>query len=147
MEEGRVVIIPDEGQIEDEIFDEPIKDDDSHVLRYQDFSNKYNLGYTFKENDSLVVPFTISSLGHFCINTAYNISTILFYVPELVTKRQYNYFIGMKEEILKYDEIIVELLGDDNKKRKIKDYDILLKEIKIRYERYKENKEERKHVK
>ena len=28
MEEGRVVIIPDEGQIEDEIFDEPIKDDD-----------------------------------------------------------------------------------------------------------------------
>ena len=102
LEEGRVIIVPDEEQIKDDLFEGIIVGNKNHVDRYQDFSNKYNLGYDFSENDSYIAPLTMASLGHFCYNTAESISNILMYIPEVVTKRQYDYFVNNRDMILKY---------------------------------------------
>ena len=149
LEEGRVIIVPDEEQIKDDLFEGIIVGNKNHVDRYQDFSNKYNLGYDFSENDSYIAPLTMASLGHFCYNTAESISNILMYIPEVVTKRQYDYFVNNKEMILKY----VDTKATAVKKRDgnliieaLDDFDLIEKEVNKRYEEYKKKGEEIGHV-
>lgn len=149
LEEGRVIIVPDEEQIKDDLFEGIIVGNKNHVDRYQDFSNKYNLGYDFSENDSYIAPLTMASLGHFCYNTAESISNILMYIPEVVTKRQYDYFVNNREMILKY----VDKKATAVKKRDgnliieaLDDFDLIEKEVNKRYEEYKKKGEEIGHV-
>ena len=149
LEEGRVIIVPDEEQIKDDLFEGIIVGNKNHVDRYQDFSNKYNLGYDFSENDSYIAPLTMASLGHFCYNTAESISNILMYIPEVVTKRQYDYFVNNREMILKY----VDKKATAVKKRdgnlvteELDDLDLIEKEVKNRFEEYKKKSEDKGHV-
>ena len=146
---GRVIIVPDEEQIEDDLFEGIIVDSENHVDRYQDFSNKYHLGYKFSKDDFLVAPLTMASLGHFCYNTAESISNILMYVPEVVTKRQYDYFVNNKEMILKYVDkkaTIVKNRDGNFITEELDDFDLIEKEVNKRYEEYKKKSEEIGHV-
>lgn len=146
--EGRVIIVPDEEKI-DEVFDEIIVGNENHVNRYQDFSDKYHLGYKFSENDSYIAPLTMASLGHFCYNTAESISNILMYIPETVTKRQYDYFIDNKEKFLKYVDrkaTAVRVENDELLTEEFDDFTLIEKEVNKRYEEYKKKGEEKGHV-
>lgn len=146
---GRVIIVPDEEQIEDEVFDEIIVGNENHVDRYQDFSYDYNLGYEFSDNDSYIAPLTMASLGHFCYNTAESINTILMYIPEVVTKRQYDYFVNNREMILKYVDrkaTIVKNKDGNFITEEFDDFDLIEKEVNKRYEEYKKKGEEIDHV-
>ncbi len=147
--EGRVIIVPDEKQIKDDLFDDIIVGNENHVDRYQDFSDKYHLGYKFSENDSYIAPLTMASLGHFCYNTAESISNILMYIPEVVTKRQYDYFVNNKEMILKYVDrkaTIVKNRDGNLIIEALDDFDLIEKEVNKRYEEYKKKSEEIGHV-
>ena len=147
--EGRVIIVPDEEQIEDEVFDEIIVGNENHVDRYQDFSDKYHLEYKFSENDSYIAPLTMASLGHFCYNIADSVSTILSFVPEVVTERQYNYFVDNKDKLLSYDNIsflFVRIIDDTLYKDEFDDLEKIEKEVNKRYEEYKKKGEEIGHV-
>lgn len=147
--EGRVIIVPDEEQIEDEVFDEIIVGNENHVDRYQDFSDKYHLEYKFSENDSYIAPLTMASLGHFCYNIADSVSTILSFVPEVVTERQYNYFVDNKDKLLSYDNIsflFVRIIDDTLYKDEFDDLEKIEKEVNKRYEEYKKKGEEKGHV-
>ena len=149
LEEGRVIIVPDEEQIKDDLFDDIIVGNENHVDRYQDFSDKYHLGYKFSENDSYIAPLTMASLGHFCYNTAESISNILMYIPEVVTKRQYDYFVNNKEMILKYvDRKVTAVKKRDGNLiiEALDDFDLIEKEVNKRYEEYKKKSEEKGHV-
>ena len=149
LEEGRVIIVPDEEQIKDDLFEGIIVGNKNHVDRYQDFSNKYNLGYDFSENDSYIAPLTMASLGHFCYNTAESISNILMYIPEVVTKRQYDYFVNNREMILKYvDKKATAIRNKDGNlvTEELDDLDLIEKEVKKRYEEYKKKSEDKGHV-
>ncbi len=147
--EGRVIIIPDEEQIKDDLFEGIIVGNENHVDRYQDFSDKYHLGYNFSENDSYIAPLTMASLGHFCYNTAESISNILMYIPEVVTKRQYDYFVNQREMILKYvDKKVTAVKKRDGNLiiEALDDFDLIEKEVNKRYEEYKKKGEEIGHV-
>lgn len=149
LEEGRVIIVPDEEQIKDDLFEGIIVGNKNHVDRYQDFSNKYNLGYDFSENDSYIAPLTMASLGHFCYNTAESISNILMYIPEVVTKRQYDYFVNNREMILKYVDkkaTAVKKIDGNLVTEELDDLDLIEKEVKNRYEEYKKKSEDKGHV-
>ena len=149
LEEGRVIIVPDEEQIKDDLFEEIIVGNENHVDRYQDFSDKYHLGYNFSENDSYIAPLTMASLGHFCYNTAESISNILMYIPEVVTKRQYDYFVNNREMILKYVDkkaTAVKKIDGNLVTEELDDLDLIEKEVKNRYEEYKKKGEEIGHV-
>ena len=149
LEEGRVIIVPDEEQIKDDLFEGIIVDNKNHVDRYQDFSNKYNLGYDFSENDSYIAPLTMASLGHFCYNTAESISNILMYIPEVVTKRQYDYFVNNREMILKYvDKKATTIRNKDGNlvTEELDGLDLIEKEVKNRFEEYKKKSEDKGNV-
>ena len=149
LEEGRVIIVPDEEQIKDDLFEEIIVGNENHVDRYQDFSNKYNLGYDFSENDSYIAPLTMASLGHFCYNTAESISNILMYIPEVVTKRQYDYFVNNREMILKYvDKKATTIRNKDGNlvTEELDGLDLIEKEVKNRFEEYKKKSEDKGNV-
>lgn len=149
LEEGRVIIVPDEEQIKDDLFEGIIVGNKNHVDRYQEFSNKYNLGYDFSENDSYIAPLTMASLGHFCYNTAESISNILMYIPEVVTKRQYDYFVNNREMILKYvDKKATTIRNKDGNlvTEELDGLDLIEKEVKNRFEEYKKKSEDKGNV-
>ena len=146
---GRVIIVPDEEQIEDDLFEGIIVDSENHVDRYQDFSNKYHLGYKFSKDDFLVAPLTMASLGHFCYNTVEGFGNIIIDIPKIVTKRQYDYFINNKEMILKYSDRKATISKNIDGKFIIEELDgldLIEKEVKNRYEEYKKKSEEKGHV-
>lgn len=147
--EGRVIIVPDEEQIKDDVFEKIIVGNENHVDRYQDFSDKYHLGYEFSDNDSYIAPLTMASIGHFCYNTAESISNILMYIPEVVTERQYNYFVNNREMILNYVDKKATAVKDRDGNLVIEtldDFDLIEKEVNKRYGKYKKLKEEKGHV-
>ena len=149
LEEGRVIIVPDEEQIKDDLFEGIIVGSENHVDRYQEFSLKYHLSYKFSENDSYIAPLTMASLGHFCYNTAESIDTILMYIPEVVTKRQYDYFVNNKDMILKYvDRSAMAIKNRDGNlvTEELDGLDLIEKEVKKRFEEYKKKSEEKGHV-
>ena len=148
-EVGRVIIVPDEEQIKDDVFEKIIVGNENHVDRYQDFSDKYHLGYEFSDNDSYIAPLTMASIGHFCYNTAESISNILMYIPEVVTERQYNYFVNNREMILNYVDKKATAVKDRDGNLVIEtldDFDLIEKEVNKRYEEYKKKGEEIDHV-
>ena len=134
LEEGRVIIVPDEEQIKDDLFEGIIVGNKNHVDRYQDFSNKYNLGYDFSENDSYIAPLTMASLGHFCYNIAESIDTILMYNREMILK-----YVDKKATAVKKRDgnLVTEELDG---------LDLIEKEVKNRYEEYKKKSEDKGHV-
>ena len=147
--EGRVIIVPDEEQIKDDVFEKIIVGNENHVDRYQDFSDKYHLGYEFSDNDSYIAPLTMASIGHFCYNTAESISNILMYIPEVVTERQYNYFVNNREMILNYVDKKATAVKDRDGNLVIEtldDFDLIEKEVNKRYGKYKRSKEDKGHV-
>lgn len=146
---GRVIIVPDEEQIEDDLFEGIIVDSENHVDRYQDFSNKYHLGYKFSKDDFLVAPLTMASLGHFCYNTVEGFGNIIIDIPKTVTKRQYDYFINNKEMILKYSDRKATISKNIDGKFIIEELDgldLIEKEVKKRYEEYKKKSEDKGNV-
>lgn len=98
---GKVIIIPDEKQIDEEKFEMQITEDDGHFIGYQVFSDIHKLGYQFTENDQQIAPLEIASAGHLSIKTVEEESILIFYIPEIVTKRQINY---IKENTSKFQE-------------------------------------------
>lgn len=148
-EVGRVIIVPDEEQIKDDVFEKIIVGNENHVDRYQDFSYEYNLGYEFSDNDSYIAPLTMASIGHFCYNTAESISNILIYIPGVVTERQYNYFVNNREMILNYVDKKATAVKDRDGNLVIEtldDFDLIEKEVNKRYGKYKKLKEDNGHV-
>ena len=91
----------------------------------------------------------MASLGHFCYNTAESISNILMYIPEVVTKRQYDYFVNNREMILKYvDKKATTIRNKDGNlvTEELDGLDLIEKEVKNRYEEYKKKSEDKGHV-
>ena len=92
MKRGKVVIIPDEGQIIKDEFAQDILDDEYHVKGYQKFSDDNNLGLNFRDDESHRAGLSIAELGHFNYKTEDDIGVIAFYLPSKVTGRQLEYF-------------------------------------------------------
>lgn len=86
MNRGSVIIIPNENIIEDAYFEETIPS--YHITGFQSFSDKYNLGYQFGNNDSQEAPIKLAKDGHLIIKTVKYDDVVIFYIPEVITKRQ-----------------------------------------------------------
>ena len=71
------------------------------------------------------------------------------YIPEVVTKRQYDYFVNHREMILKYvDKKVTAVKKRDGNLiiEALDDFDLIEKEVNKRYEEYKKKGEEIGHV-
>lgn len=83
---GSVIIIPNENIIEDNYFEKVIVM--NHLEGFQEFSNKYNLGYSFSLDEYQEAPIQIAKDGHLIIKTIKDMGVAIFYIPQVITKRQ-----------------------------------------------------------
>ena len=95
---GKLIIIPNK-TIEEEKFELDITEDEYHLSGYQSFSDKYDLGYKFSEEEHQIAPLEIAEDGHLSLKTTEEESTLIFYLPEIITERQMNY---VKNNITKF---------------------------------------------
>ena len=105
MKRGKVAIIPDEEQILENKFEQDILDGESHVKAYQNFSDKYKLGFKFRDDESHGAGLSIAELGHFNYKTEDDIGVIAFYLPSKVTDRQLEYFENHKDDYASYGTV------------------------------------------
>lgn len=102
---GRLIVVPNEEQILQESFEWQVKQEKSHTFGLQKFSDTYNLGYQFEEDDYHQAPCDIAESGHMVIKTDEDASLVIFYLPERVTDRQYNYIYNHQSELSSYMQV------------------------------------------
>ncbi len=88
---GKLFIIPDEEQILQGLFEYSVEQGKSHTKGIQVFSDMYQLGYQFSEEDYQEAPCLIASMGHMVMKTDDDTSLAIFYLPERITERQNNW--------------------------------------------------------
>lgn len=128
-ERGKVTIIPDENQI---LVDEYTKDiNKNHLEAFIDFSNKFNLGYSFTNNDYQYAPEQLARDGHLILKTIDGQKTAIFYIPKVVTDRQVEWFEYNKFDFLHADLIgAFSINGDEEESEQIYGLAEINKEIK-----------------
>lgn len=128
-ERGKVTIIPDENQI---LADEYTKNiNKNHLEAFIDFSNKFNLGYSFTYNDYQYAPEQLARDGHLILKTIDGQKTAIFYIPKVVTDRQVEWFEYNKFDFLHADLIgAFSINGDEEESEQIYGLAEINKEIK-----------------
>ena len=74
-------------------------------LDEQYFSKKFNLGYNFTSDDYQYALEQLARDGHLILKTIDDQKTAIFYIPEVVTNRQIEWFEYNKFELLHNDLI------------------------------------------
>lgn len=104
MERGKVIIIPDENKILQDYYEKSIVS--SHLEAYQDFSDKFKLGYNFTPSDYQTAPITIAEDGHLSVKTVEdNKAVLVIYVPRVITDRQINWYYKNVDTFNKYSVV------------------------------------------
>ena len=111
---GKVVIIPDERQILADSFGRDVFYGEDHIEVYQEFSDKYQLGYSFSKDDSQYASLEIARLGHFSYKTENDARIIIFYLPKEITDQQLNFFETHQYEFCSWNMIGAYSLSEDN---------------------------------
>ena len=129
IERGKVTIIPDENQI---LLDEYTKNiEKSHLEAFIDFSKKFNLGYSFADDDYQYASEQLARDSHLILKTIDDQKTAFFYIPKVVTDRQIEWFEYNKFELLHNDLIgAFSINGDEEESEQIYGLSEINKEIK-----------------
>ena len=139
---GKVIIIPDENKILKESYEKEIIM--NHLEAYQDFSDKFRLGYHFNDGDYQEAPIQIARDGHMSIKTIDDAGLFVIYIPELVTDRQINWFYKNMDQYSTYQTSGAYAIWKEGTKT-IEGIQETLKELNKRNMLY-EKKEEEKYV-
>ncbi len=86
-------IISNEDRLNVPMFFRVVKKDEHHLKYMQEFSDNYNLGYKFGNNDSNIAPVMLALDGNLVVKTSFEyMKMAIFYIPELVTNSQKEWF-------------------------------------------------------
>lgn len=107
-----LIIIPDEKQIKKLVYNKNLEHDESYSLGIKEFSDKFDLGLAESSNNNSGF-IELAKLGHLVIQKD---ETITLYIPPILTKNQYRFFIENKRNIMDYGTNIhtISLLGEKN---------------------------------
>ena len=96
-------IIPNEDRFDDckEYTDNAIS---NHMEVYQKFSDDFNLGYEFKEDEYHDSSIQIALDGHFSVKIVEDMTFIAF-IPRVVTNNQLEWFLNNKSQYYDYQYI------------------------------------------
>ncbi len=103
MERGKVYIIPNENEILDGNFHREISS--SHVLAFQEFSDKHGLGYQFGIGDSNEAPLILADAGNLVVKTVDDAGLYAIYLPRVVTDNQNMWLYNQMLEIRNYTTV------------------------------------------
>lgn len=149
---GNLLIINDENQILKSLFEKQISNGESHNKGLTTFVNTFypDNNIVIDENDYNGAPCIIAELGHLVIKTEDSVSLIIFYIPELVTDHQMDWFLENKYNLIKYQMCNgISLQRDENNNRiftELKGLSSIEENFKIKNEYYRKKKEEDKYV-
>ena len=115
----KVVIIPDERQILADSFERDVYYGEDHVEVYQEFSDKYRLGYSFLKDDSQHASLEIARLGHFSYKTENDAGIIIFYLPKEITDQQLNYFETHQYDFFSWNMVGAYSFSEDNDEKEV----------------------------
>jgi len=102
---GKLIVLPNEDDILQEVFEREVAQGESHTKYLQEFSDTYMLGLHFEELDYQKAPCDIAELGHIVIKTEESVSLVIFYLPERVTDRQYLYIYNHQMDFSRYTQV------------------------------------------
>jgi len=103
MNRGSLIIVPDENKILKSVIKEDIMIGESHNTGIDKFVKKYypnNLNIDM--NDYNGAPSVVADLGHLVIKTEDDVSLIVFYIPNVITDNQINWFLENKYKFQNY---------------------------------------------
>lgn len=108
-----LIIIPDEKQIKNLVYSRKLEKDESYSPGIKEFSDKYDLKLkesNYNNNSGFI---EIAKLGHLVIQKD---ETITLYIPPILTKNQYRFFVENKRNIMEHGtNIHVISLSGENK--------------------------------
>ena len=102
---GKLWVIPDEETIIQEVFERNVEKGKSHTYHLQEFSDIFQLGFKFSEDDYQTAPCEIASLGHLVLKSEDEVSLVVCYLPEKITDRQYNWLYNNQNLINFYRQV------------------------------------------
>ena len=134
---GKVWIIPDEGQIIQPLFERDVQMGEEHVNKFQEFSDSYQLGFHFERDEYQEAPCRIAELGHMIVNSENSLGIIVFYLPEVITDRELEWFYQNEMMFERYSIIAAYTLRVENDKynweERIYGVDKIKREINRKY--------------
>lgn len=110
---GKLWIIPNEDEILQESFERNVESGKSHTYRMQEFSDIYQLGFKFSEDDYQEAPCEIAALGHLVVKSEDEVSLVICYLPERITDRQCNWLYDNQNMLSKYMQVNGYSLNDN----------------------------------
>lgn len=140
-EVGKVIIIPDEDKILQEKYEKPIIK--SHLEAFQDFSDKFKLGYNFSLDDYQYAPLELANQGHLILKELDKSNISIFYIPRRVTKRQLSWIEYNKMNFV--DKNLVgaySLTYEDDEPDQINGITDIVNEMRKKYKKYEKEVDE-----
>lgn len=147
---GKVEIIPDERQVMADYFGREVYYGEDHVVVYQEFSDKYSLGFHFARDDSQQASLEIAQAGHFSYKTENDSSILIFYLPNEITNRQLEFFMQHTYEFNCWKMIGAFSIENTNGEDKILSYhglDEIKKVVRLKNQFFNQNLEENVSIK
>lgn len=113
-----VYIIPDENKIDDsDFYMETAK---NHLPCFQAFSDKYRLGYHFRNDEYQEAPLNLAKDGHLVIKIEETSKSFICYYPKVITDRQNNFLHNNIMLMMKYSTIGCYAIKDNDNIEDIK---------------------------
>lgn len=139
---GKVVIIPDDRQILADSFGRDVFYGEDHIEVYREFSDKYQLGYSFSKDDSQYASLEIARLGHFSYKTENDTRIIIFYLPKEITDQQLNFFEAHQYEFSSWNMVFAYSFSEDNKEQEVislKGLSTILQTMRVKNQLFRSN--------
>ena len=140
-ERGRVIIVPGDS------LDCPYYDQNvvmNHLEAFQDFSDKYQLGFHFQPDEYQRAPILLANLGHLVVRTVNDLGSVIFYLPRKVNDRQKAFFDENRFMFLDYSYLGAFLVDSCDEKLigQVEGSPQVLEEVFKRHKLYKEELED-----
>ena len=145
MERGKVYIIPNENEILDGNFYREIPS--SHVLAFQEFSDKHGLGYQFGVGDSNEAPLILADAGNLVVKTVDDAGLYAIYLPRIVTDNQNMWLYSQMLEIRNYTTVGGYSLENNGRIKTIDNLNEMLQEANKKNVEYSRNSYSRMYTK
>lgn len=98
-----VYVIPSEDKISDSEF--YMETATNHLLCFQAFSDKYELGYHFSDGDYQEAPLNLAKDGHLVVKIEQASKLFIYYYPKVITDRQNNWIHDNMMLMMNYQAI------------------------------------------
>ena len=113
-----------------------------HAQSFQDFSDKFKLGYNFSLDDYQDAPLELANQGHLIVKKLGVNDITIFYIPRRITERQLTWMEYNKMDFLNKNLVGAYSLTFEEEPEQISGITDIVNEIRKKYKRYQKEVDE-----